>query len=382
MGYGYLGNLLDYASDEVDNVLVEKLEKNVFSKVSDRRQAIDVLLALTTPDEVTYPNLEHREFLKLAADVSSNPAAQKTLLKEKPETLSAVFQEKFPDLASEIDAHQRKWVWLSFLFVGPAKWTHSYFYGLLSTMAKSGEDPSAELARLESQPNQIKAARKKAGNMVPDDAYFYAARTLSYLKAMRKDAQVHSYYYLDGFYKHVAKVFGLSPTQARFHTSEELLDVLRGGAQPDAAKANARFKQCFFSTYHGTVQVVDGKDAADLAQDVRRPVAVEADEVKGSCACPGQAVGIVKIVNTVEEASKVNSGDVLVSYATNPELVSAMRKAGAIVTDMGGLTCHAAIVARELDKPCVIGTKHATRVFRDGDRVAVDADSGIVRKLD
>jgi pyruvate,water dikinase len=64
---------------------------------------------------------------------------------------------------------------------------------------------------------------------------------------------------------------------------------------------------------------------------------------------------------------------------TVPDLVSAMKRAAAIVTDEGGVTCHAAIISRELKKPCIIGTKVATKVFKDGDLVEVDANKGIVR---
>lgn len=66
---------------------------------------------------------------------------------------------------------------------------------------------------------------------------------------------------------------------------------------------------------------------------------------------------------------------------TSPKLMSALIRCGAIVTDEGGLTSHAAIVARELKKPCIVGTKIATDVLRDGDLVEVDADKGVVRKL-
>lgn len=66
---------------------------------------------------------------------------------------------------------------------------------------------------------------------------------------------------------------------------------------------------------------------------------------------------------------------------TTPDFVPAMQRAAAIVTDEGGILCHAAIIAREMRKPCVIGTKIATRVFKDGDLIEVDADKGIVRKL-
>jgi len=67
---------------------------------------------------------------------------------------------------------------------------------------------------------------------------------------------------------------------------------------------------------------------------------------------------------------------------TDPRYVFAMKKAGAIVTDEGGITCHAAIVARELKKPCIIGTKIATKVLKGGDLVEVDAERGIVRILE
>ena len=64
-----------------------------------------------------------------------------------------------------------------------------------------------------------------------------------------------------------------------------------------------------------------------------------------------------------------------------PDYLSAMKKAVAFVTDEGGITCHAAIVARELNRPCIIGTKIATKVLKDGDEVEVDADKGVVKIL-
>ncbi len=66
---------------------------------------------------------------------------------------------------------------------------------------------------------------------------------------------------------------------------------------------------------------------------------------------------------------------------TTPDFLPAMERAAAFVTEEGGITCHAAIVAREMKKPCVIGTKIATKVFKDGDRVEVDATKGVVRKI-
>ena len=74
----------------------------------------------------------------------------------------------------------------------------------------------------------------------------------------------------------------------------------------------------------------------------------------------------------------VSEGDILVSPMTTPNFLPAMKKAAAFVTDEGGIMCHAAIVAREMKKPCVIGTKFATQIFKDGDMVEVDANTGII----
>ncbi len=103
------------------------------------------------------------------------------------------------------------------------------------------------------------------------------------------------------------------------------------------------------------------------------------DQFQGNIAYKGVVKGRVKIILSNGDLSKVNEGDILVSQFTRPEYLSAMKKAAAIVTNDGGITCHAAIVARELKKPCIIGTKIATKALKDGDLVEVDADNGIVR---
>jgi phosphohistidine swiveling domain-containing protein len=97
-------------------------------------------------------------------------------------------------------------------------------------------------------------------------------------------------------------------------------------------------------------------------------------EVKGIVACQGKAQGRVKVVRSMDDLSKVQVGDILVAVMTYPAYMAAMERAAAFVTDDGGILCHAAIIARELGKPCVIGTHGATESFRDGDLVDVDAE--------
>ncbi len=108
----------------------------------------------------------------------------------------------------------------------------------------------------------------------------------------------------------------------------------------------------------------------------------ELESIHGQCASMGNATGKVFVLKTLDSIGKIEEGAVLVASMTRPEFVPAMRKAAAIVTDEGGITSHAAIVSRELGKPCVIGTKVATKILKDGWIVQVKANHGQVIVLE
>jgi len=107
-----------------------------------------------------------------------------------------------------------------------------------------------------------------------------------------------------------------------------------------------------------------------------------ATQLKGLSASPGQALGKVKVVMNREQLDKIEPGDILVAPMTTPFYLPAMTKAAAFITDEGGIICHAAIVSREMKKPCIVGTKNATKILRDNDLVEVDANNGIVKIIE
>ena len=100
--------------------------------------------------------------------------------------------------------------------------------------------------------------------------------------------------------------------------------------------------------------------------------------VKGQGASPGVATGRVAVIRDVKDTGSVSEGDILVTKMTNPDMVPAMQKVAAIVTDEGGMTCHAAIVSRELGTPAVVGTRNATLVLKPGQLVTVDGEKGFI----
>ncbi len=128
------------------------------------------------------------------------------------------------------------------------------------------------------------------------------------------------------------------------------------------------------------------KEAKKIIKRVKPNINFKTTSISGSIANTGKVIGKIKVLkNTNNKAaldqkiSEVRKGDILVTEMTRPSLIGICKKAAAIITDEGGINCHASIISRELGIPCVIGTKIATQVLHDGDLVEVDADIGLIR---
>jgi len=179
----------------------------------------------------------------------------------------------------------------------------------------------------------------------------------------------------------------MQPELGFFLYSDELRALLTGGAI-DNAEVQKR------QQYNGCVSIdrilnVFSSSEAERLWDEFHPPLPESHEVTGTVAYPGKVIGRVLIVPmltnqaaTAQIVARMKDGDILIAQSTTPELIPACKRASALVTDEGGMLSHAAVISREFKKPCVVGTKVATRVFRDGDLVEVDADAGSIRRLD
>jgi pyruvate,water dikinase len=132
-----------------------------------------------------------------------------------------------------------------------------------------------------------------------------------------------------------------------------------------------------FAIERNKVYVVQTRAVTTEAKE--EEVKIEAEPIlKGLGVSPGVVTGKIKIVHGLEDITKIKPGDILVTTMTSPDLVPTMSKSGAIITDSGGTTCHAAIVSREMGIPCVVGTHNATDVLEDGKYVTVNAYEGFV----
>ena len=171
---------------------------------------------------------------------------------------------------------------------------------------------------------------------------------------------------------------GISLDLLKYSIYPEFKEILRGRINKKIFEERKRGCACIQTP--GGYKIITGEQVQSLL-DYFIGIQKGAGELRGIVASRGKVKGRVKIILKVHDMVNMEDGDILVTSMTRPEMVPAMRRASAIVTDEGGLTCHAAIISREMRMPCIIGTKIATKVLKDGDFVEVDAEHGIVRKI-
>ena len=139
---------------------------------------------------------------------------------------------------------------------------------------------------------------------------------------------------------------------------------------------------------NGNVQTLFGNESKLVQEEISKKFKTSSSNeintntmILGNIANKGKVQGIAKVLNNYNDIYKVNRGDILVASMTTPDLISAMEKASGFITDEGGITCHAAILSREFDVPCIVGTVDATKKIHDGDLVELDAYNGRISIL-
>ncbi len=240
-------------------------------------------------------------------------------------------------------------------------------------------EPEAEKRKLEENKESFLALLEHV-----DDASLKRkaeiVHTYAFLKTERIDTWKQLMFHLRKFYSYVAESGGISLPEACNLTSFEAMEFLRHGLLPPKSNLGKRAEnQAVYFFHHNTVEVLEGWEKIESVR--RRLEKIESEDmVRGLPACSGKAVGTAKIIRHSSDLQKVQRGDIFVAKFTFPTYTPYLLKCKAIVTDDGGLTSHAAIISREYGIPCIVGTKHATKVFKDGGRVEVDAFQGTARK--
>ena len=370
------------------STLLKEILKDKMSRYHLKRKINEYFSVLIMPSIHGLVQSEKLAILKLANQVNGDKLLRNSWLRLSPPKLISYLKAKNLAAYKELDDIFTNYCWSSFGHLGPAKSLNDYVKDIKNELRSknlrreliNSEEHLTKIAKLQ-------AIYLRELHLVPQEKrLFLAACDFSENKVYRFDTLLQTWYALAKLLVEISKRTTFSVMDLRFMSTEEIVGLLASKLKISKQEVQARRRYC--------VVVIKGRGVEHLIGDeakayIRHKVEPEvmADDVKtlhGSVAFIGRVTGRVKIVNSPKDINKIKRGDILVSTQTNPDLLPAMRKAGAFVTDIGGITSHAAIVARELKKPCIIGTKIATQVFKDGDLVDVDAIKGnvtLIKKL-
>ncbi len=375
--------LIDAEKNLFSNYLLDSLKQRI-TKNKLKFHISEVFAILTTPDRPGYLEMESRDALKIVITLNKDIVAKKIFLENETKNISKKLKLKKPKLERLTYLHYKKYKWLHYTYQGPIL-GYEYFLEIWKGILKQHDLGNLQNISKNYFP-KIKSQRaelfRKLKFSPKDRRLFDIAQEIVYLKAFRKDCMYFGSYVADKISNEIAKRVGLSLKQVRYLAYWEVVEVLKN-KKFDANILNKRHNFSIIYTDSVKPKIYIGKKAEKFFKSLKfeKHILEEINDLKGMTVYHGKISGIVKIVETTDDLKKMNQGDILLSETTYPALVPAMKKAGAIVTNVGGLTCHAAIVARELKIPCIVGTKIATKIFKDGDRVVVDTSRGIIKKI-
>jgi phosphohistidine swiveling domain-containing protein len=209
------------------------------------------------------------------------------------------------------------------------------------------------------------------------------AQDYAYLRTYRIDIANEADFHFRAFFNEVANRMSITYDDFLQLNADEIIKWLKGSIDTEYVKKTVRKRREYFVTYlvdDNKIYWFEGKEnfiAESVKEQPKNLV------LTGKVAQRGKVSGTVKVVYCKEEIEKVNDGDILVSPMTTPEMMIAIMKCAGIVTDEGGVACHAAQISREFSIPCVIGTLDASTLLHDGDTVEIIADGidGTVKLL-
>ncbi len=324
---------------------------------------------LTTPNEESLGSKETTNLIALKKHIEKNPKIKSAFNCEQ-EKLEEKLRD-FPEFIKMVDDHVNDFGFLSFNALGPGNSRKEYLQILALMLANKY---ALELKKTKLNYDELEKELKLSQSEIE---LFKVLRKDVWFKGFRKDCMFEWWSQADRILAEFARRKYLSLTQMRMVLAGELSSL------PELDELNKRSKYFVGISKNNQTIILSGEKAEKFikTQTIQRPQTTDVNEFYGDCSYPGIITGTVKIVNVHEDMAKMEEGNILVSNVTTPDLMPAIRKAAAIVTDMGGITCHASIVSRELGIPCIVGTNIATKVLKNGDWIEVNANHGRVKIL-
>ncbi len=363
--------------------LTEALIRLLLEKNVPRETLFEVFNTLTVTDAPSIFGAEQERLLRAAMEIAGDPAL-KVLVAAHPARAKLYFDAAVLRLAREVSASSGVFAYHGFSLRRRA--SEDDILERLVELVVDDARRERERMLLERRAASLEERSRLEREIGLDDDEVSLFRTYAELgntKVLRRMVQLHNFEILDALLRELAIRLDTCEAVFRFMTPEEVLGCFDRRRVDDEAHYRQRAASMTFVIHDGEEFLLVGEASHTCREAVVEVPIGAGGQLAGVPVSPGRARGraVLAVRNDESLRQRFRDGDVLVSVETDPDLVPVMRRASAIVTDQGGITSHAAIIARELGVPCVTGVAGATDIIQEGDLLVVDAWRGTVEIL-
>lgn len=345
-----------------------------------KKHTVNNLLGLIGTDEDSYSLREEKDFLKIAILIKET-INNVNLSKIDEKEFKSYLKRNYPNILLKINEHINKYDWLASIALLGKGWRFSDFINRAKQYTLN--DLKEKLNNIEY--NKIKRKNeydKVIKEIKPSGELSYAIdcmRDMCQLRSYKQDVLRAARFNFSFLLKRISKELSLEYMALNFLLIDELNDLLTNPTLIGKVRRiiNKRKKGFALLMEDGRIKILTGQSLKEF--DKLDHINAKVKEVNGEIACKGYVMGKVKIIRSEVDFKNVESGDIIIAPMTRPSYITIMEKISGLITNEGGLTSHASIISRELDIPCLVGTKIATKVFNNGDLIELDANKGFVK---
>ncbi|MFH0951618.1 MAG: PEP-utilizing enzyme [Patescibacteria group bacterium] len=337
---------------------------------------------LTAPISHSFINEVEVSLLKIGADIEKITGL-KSDFQKKPIYQLVKIINKYPKIYQLLKKQENDYYWSKNNYVHNNYLDVNKWVAELKTIFLSGVNINDSIKQIIGTPkNNINEKRKLIKYLKPSKllkVLLEISEDFTYWQDERKKQTYWSTHYGSLLLKEIGRRYHYILHEMKYFSPSEVVSIFSESVV-DNKEIKGRMRKClWYQKGENSYEVTTENDARQTLKQIFAKKSLKVvNDFRGLSASRGVARGPVKIIRSATETNKVKEGDILVAVMTRPDYIVGIKKASAIVTNEGGVTCHAAIVSRELNIPCVIGTKIATEVLHDGDIVEVNGNHGLV----
>lgn len=341
-------------------------EKLLHKYLEGNKDAVKIFSLITTTTRDSFSKKELQDLLRMA-----------------------IAKKDGKDISKMLEQHAKKYYWIHNGYYTTEILGVSFFEKELETAMSKYPDAKNQLQLLIEEPGKIRAEKFSVIqqlNLSESEKNLVSLLDLfAWYQDYRKEYTMRMLHYLNIILCEIARRIGFSEREIWYTLPSEIKQILSGKFPGKNNVAQERMQRCLFhwDSHTNFFEHGAGNFASAKEKEIFHSISHKDDivEVSGMVASKGSVRGKARVTMSAQEAHLVQPGEILVTSMTTPDFVTAVKKAVAVVTNEGGILCHAAVVSREFGLPCIVGTRIATKIFKTGDMLEIDGELGVVRKI-